>query len=130
MNINKENLLDHESQLNTLRLIGTYISNSILLQKFSKPKPLLDVNKIGLLQRVFLVKLRSDVKYETALIKIAHKIGDSSYSNEINWTILGLAVTFCKRQMLMLFILFESILYKCSIIPILKSQFKIKLERM
>lgn len=84
--------------LEQIPFLGQYIVNAILLQVFSIPSPLVDVNMARVLERYFGERKMADIRYDPYLQWLANQVVNHSNSKEINWAILDFAALVCKAR--------------------------------
>lgn len=86
------------NEVSELDMFGQYITNAYELLILKKHSPLLDVNMARFLERLFGKRKLSDIRYDSKLKMLAHKIVDHSDSKIINWAILDYAALICKSR--------------------------------
>lgn len=97
--IRRNGILPSErNELEKLPFFGQYLANAILLQIFSIPTPLLDVNMSRVLERYFGKRKKADIRYDPYLQSLAYQVVNHIYSKHINWAILDFAAIVCKAR--------------------------------
>jgi A/G-specific adenine glycosylase len=97
--IRRNGILPNErNELEQLPFFGQYLVNAILLQIFSIPTPLLDVNMARVLERYFGKRKKADIRYDSYLQSLAYHTVNHTYSKDINWAILDFAAIVCKAR--------------------------------
>jgi len=86
------------NELIELPLIGEYIANAILLLAFNKPVPLIDINMVRFIERVYKKRDKVDYRYDPFIIKMGTQLVDCSNPKEMNWAILDLGALICKAR--------------------------------
>jgi len=78
--------------------IGQYIANAIELFVQGHAKPLLDVNMARVLERHFGPRKLVDIRHDPYLQDLAARAVQCAAPKEMNWALLDLASTVCKRR--------------------------------
>lgn len=86
------------SQVEKIPMMGQYITNAYELYILKKKVPLLDVNMARLLERYFEPRKLADIRYDSFLQSLAHRVVNHEKSKEINWAILDFAAKVCKAK--------------------------------
>lgn len=97
-------------ELEALPGVGQYIANAILLLCHGESQPLLDANMARILERVFGPRKLADIRYDPYLQDLACTIVKCKEASKLNWAILDLAATTCKKN--------KSYCYKCPLITV------------
>lgn len=77
--------------------IGQYIANAVLLFCHGEAQPLLDTNMARVLERVFGPRNLADIRYDPYLQKLALEFVQCKEARKLNWAILDLAATTCRK---------------------------------
>lgn len=85
-------------ELESIPMMGQYISNAVELLIFKKPVPLVDVNMSRVLERFFGKRKLSDIRYDPYLQNLAYRVVNHARAKEINWGILDFAAIQCKPK--------------------------------
>jgi len=85
-------------ELIKLPFFGQYLANAIMLQVYSQPYPLLDVNMSRVLERFFGERKLADIRYDPYLQKLSKNILPSSQAKQFNWGILDFSAIVCKSN--------------------------------
>jgi len=88
----------NRKEIEALPGVGQYIANAILLFCHGEPQPLLDVNMARVLERVFGPRQRVDIRHDPYLQCLSSTIVNCETPKEINWAILDLAATICRKN--------------------------------
>ena len=86
------------NELTKITSFGQYLKNSIELQIYYLPRPLLDINMVRILKRFFEVKSISDYRNDFHIQNLSHAIVQMKYPLELNWGILDYASLICKKK--------------------------------
>jgi A/G-specific adenine glycosylase len=86
------------SELESIPFMGQYLTNAVELFILNKPSPLIDVNMARVLERYFGPRNLSDIRYDSYLQELAHKLVDHKESIILNWAILDFAALVCKPK--------------------------------
>jgi len=84
------------SEVETIPMMGQYLTNAYELFVLNKKSPLLDVNMARLLERFFGPRKLSDIRYDPYLQDLAYRVVNTHKSKEINWAILDYSAIVCK----------------------------------
>ena len=84
------------SQVEEMPGMGQYITNAYELFILKKPAPLLDVNMVRLLERIYGERKLTDIRRDPELQELAKAIVVHPRSIEINWAILDYGAMICK----------------------------------
>ncbi len=98
MNKRKGKLPRARMELEQLPFIGQYIANAVELLIFQYPSPLIDVNMSRLLERFFGERKMSDIRHDSYLQELSHRVVSHDNSKELNWAILDYAAIICKAR--------------------------------
>jgi A/G-specific adenine glycosylase len=78
--------------------VGQYMASAILVIQDVQPAPYLDTNMARVLERHFGPRDLSDIRYDPALQRVAHKVTNSRHTRAINWAILDFSAIVCKLR--------------------------------
>lgn len=79
--------------------VGQYIGNAVELFVHGRPRPLLDVNMVRVIERYFHSRHLADIRHDPWLQAISkHLVETSSNFPAINWALLDLGATICKPK--------------------------------
>ncbi len=96
--ITKRKIITGRKEITAMGYSGLYLGNAYELFVLSRPKPLLDVNMIRLLQRYFDLKGGVDVRRDRYLQSLAEKVVKNKNFKKLNWAILDYAAMVCKSK--------------------------------
>lgn len=85
-------------EIDALPNVGQYIANSIELFCHGRPKPLLDVNMVRVLERFFRPRLLVDIRNDPFLQELAQRAVDPEHPEGYNWAVLDLGALICTRS--------------------------------
>ena len=86
-------------EIEALPAVGQYICNAILLFSGGQAEPLLDINMARVIERCFGPRNLVDIRYDPQLQRISRLIVSGPRAIEINWAILDLAATRCRKDL-------------------------------
>lgn len=90
-----DKLPQRRKDLEALPGVGQYIANAVELMIFERPLPLLDVNMSRVLERLFTVRTKADIRYDPPLQLAARRLIGRKYAKEVNFACLDLAALVC-----------------------------------
>ena len=86
------------SQVEEFPMMGQYITNAYELFILKKPAPLLDGNMARVLERFFGPRIRVDIRYDSYLQVLSHRVSEINKIKEINWSILDYSALICLKN--------------------------------
>jgi A/G-specific adenine glycosylase len=84
--------------IETLPGVGQYVANAIILFAHRGREPLLDVNAARVLERHFGPRHLADIRCDPYLQRLAKLVVGSEQAIRLNWALLDLAATICRRR--------------------------------
>jgi A/G-specific adenine glycosylase len=88
----------NRQDVDALPAVGQYVANAVMLFRYGDPEPLLDVNMARVLERCFGERTLADIRYDSTLQQVAHRAVAGPNAIQLNWAILDLGATICKRS--------------------------------
>ena len=90
---------DTEAELAQVPGVGQYLANAILIFQHGKPRPLLDVNMVRVIERYVRPRRLADIRYDPWLQQAAHWLVKHEQSELVNWATLDLASALCRPRL-------------------------------
>lgn len=85
-------------ELESIPAVGQYVASAVLLFEHKERAPLLDASMARLLRRYFaIVPEKSDIRYDSLLQAVAHRVLDEGDPIALNWAMLDFAALQCKK---------------------------------
>jgi len=94
----KGKIPNDEKSLSSIIGIGKYTRNAILCFAFDENRPIVDVNVLRILQRVFGIRSAGDIRNDEHMWKFAANLLPLGKSKEFNWALLDFASQVCTSK--------------------------------
>lgn len=91
-------LPDSRSDLEALPGIGQYMASAILVYVHGHSEPLIDVNMVRLLERLFGPRDLADIRFDPYIQTLARRLVEADDPRHINWAVLDFGATVCKAR--------------------------------